>query len=83
MSRTIKLTDEQFAILEQAVAARPRGTITALVQEWLDALACQLRPPEHYYTKVEFDQVLGVSDTVKAESARLLREQYGSGDADL
>ena len=83
MSRTIELSDEQYKILEQAAAVRPSGTVAALIQEWVDALACQLRPPENYYTEAEFDQMLGVSDAVKAESARLLREQYGSGDADL
>lgn len=83
MSRAIELTDEQYAILEQAMTARPSGTIAALVQEWVDALACQMRPPEHYYAEAEFDQVLGVSDEIKAESVRLWREQYGSGDADL
>jgi hypothetical protein len=58
MNYTIELSDEQYAVLKEAVAARPSGTIAELIQEWINELAFQMRPPEHYYTDEEFAQHL-------------------------
>jgi hypothetical protein len=82
MSHTIDLSDEQYAALLRAVAARPGATVAALVAEWAEAI--DPREPEHYYDDEQFLRVLGADDAeIDAFNQRLAREAAGDSGADI
>lgn len=74
MSHSIELSDEQYAAILRAVAARPGATVDALVAEWAEAI--DPREPDHFYTDEQFLRVLGADDTeIDAFNQRLAREE--------
>ncbi len=76
MSKSIELTDEQYAILEEAAAARGKKA-EALLAEWIDEVRDPMAHPRYYETDDWFRH-LGMSDEeiqrldaeIEAEEAR-------------
>jgi hypothetical protein len=68
MSKTVELTDEQYATLE-AAAARGAETPQQLLERMLRALAATQGPI--YYTDDELLRALGADDAELAELAKL------------
>ena len=90
MSYAIELTEEQYAAVLRAVAARPGATIESLVAEWTTAI--DPHEPQHYYDDVDdMFRALGAGEDVIAEGERIFREHLaqdeqareGSKDANL
>lgn len=82
MSHTIELSDEQYAAVMRAVAARPGATLESLVAEW--AAGIDPSEPDHYYTDEQFLRVLGADDAeIEAFNQRLAREAAGDTGANV
>lgn len=79
MSHTIELSDEQYAAIMRAVAARPGASLESLVAEWAEAI--DPREPDHYYTDEQFLRVLGADDA-EIEAFNQVREPRYFDDVD-
>lgn len=76
MSKTIELTDEQYAIIEKA-AIRQAQTPAALLAQWVENLrGCD--DVRGYYETEDWFRHLGATEAQIAEARRIARSRRGS-----